>query len=67
MSPWGDKETDGGRERRDKPASPRPYALGPDMSFERNEYPVPKSSVVSLPHIASFARANALLEESALH
>jgi hypothetical protein len=37
------------------------------ISLERNEYLVPKSFVASRPHIASFARANSLIEESALH
>jgi hypothetical protein len=37
------------------------------MIFERNEYLVPKAAVASPPRIASFARPNALFEESVLH
>ena len=47
--------------------TPQLRLSGFQMSFERNELTVPKLSALCLRRIASFARADALVEESALH
>src|SRR5262249_56143021 len=55
------------RTSRDLDLTPQLRLSGFQMSFERNELTVPKLSVLCLRRIASFARADALVEESALH